>query len=137
MSDKENPEQLSIDERLAKLQRRRMEPQQNVPPTHKEITEETASKVEQPSLTWQRAGQPLTHDRRSRIPFNDRYYKDNIMVDKRLLPYYLHFLEQCRSKVEGANTMLLEFLISKGYQIDPHLLEKPFKWEDVPQPPKE
>jgi hypothetical protein len=98
-------------------------------------------RTEQPpiqiALTWQRAGQPSSHDRRSKVPFNDRYSKDNIMVDKRLEPYYLHYLAQCRSKVEGSNAMLLEFLISKGYPIDPHLLDRAFTPEDVPHPPKE
>lgn len=147
--DKKGAEQLSVNERLAKLQQRRMSApdptQQQVPPQHQEPIAKTeeekpTEQIQSPVptvLTWERAGQPSSHDRRSKVPFNERYLKDNIMIDKRLVYFYFHYLEQCRSKVEGANTMLLEFLISKGYPLDAKLLEKPFRWEDVPRKPED
>jgi hypothetical protein len=79
-------------------------------------------------------GQPSSHDRRSPVPFEARYKKENVMVDRRLLAAYYDLLAKLgRSKVESFNAMLLQVLLDAGYQLDPKLLERPFQWEDLPR----
>ena len=83
---------------------------------------------------WKGLGQPSSHDRRSPVPFEVRYHKENVMIDKRLLAAYYDLLAKLgRSKVESFNAMLLQVLLDAGYQLDPKLLERPFQWEDLPR----
>jgi hypothetical protein len=84
--------------------------------------------------SWQSPGQPSTHDRRSKVPFDLRHKKENFMIDKRILPYVYHWLENNGiSKVNAVNLAWMRILIEDGYPVDPDILTKPFKWEDVPK----
>lgn len=83
---------------------------------------------------WKGLGQPSSHDRRSQVPFEARYKKENIMIDRRLLAAYYDLMSKLgRSKVEAFNAMLLQVLLDADYQIDPKILERPFQWEDLPR----
>jgi len=79
-------------------------------------------------------GQPSVHDRRSKVPFDVRYKKENFMIDKRLLPYVYDWLETHGiSKVDAVNRAWLKILLSDGYPIDPNILDRVFKYEDLPK----
>lgn len=94
----------------------------------------TPSSPTTPGAAWKGLGQPSSHDRRSPVPFEVRYHKDNVMVDKRLLAAYLDLLSKLgRSKAEAFNAMLLQVLLDAGYQLDPKVLDRPFQWEDLPR----
>ncbi|SRR6266851_191963 len=78
-------------------------------------------------------GQPMSHDRRSKVPFEQRYKKENIQVDRRLLPYFYDLVSRGNSRVSVINEVLLKVLVEAGYPVDPRLLERPFSWDDVPR----
>ena len=79
-------------------------------------------------------GQPSSHDRRSKVPFEQRYKKENVMVDKRMLPAFYDLMERAgQSKVDAFNRTLLRVLLEAGYPLDPNLLDRPFTWEDLPK----
>jgi len=78
-------------------------------------------------------GQPQTHDRRHKVPFEQRYRKENIQVDRRILPYFYDLIASGNSRVAVINQVLLKALLEAGYPVDPHILEKPFRYEDVPR----
>lgn len=79
-------------------------------------------------------GQPSMHDRRSEVPFDARYKKENFMIDKRLLPHvYAWIKRNGMSKVDAVNRAWLKILLADGYPIDPNVLDRPFQWEDLPK----
>lgn len=79
-------------------------------------------------------GQPSMHDRRSEVPFDARYKKENFMIDKRLLPHvYTWIKRNGMSKVDAVNRAWLKILLADGYPIDPNVLDRPFGWEDLPK----
>jgi len=79
-------------------------------------------------------GQPSMHDRRSEVPFDARYKKENFMIDKRLLPHvYAWIKRNGMSKVDAVNRAWLKILLADGYPIDPNVLDRPFGWEDLPK----
>lgn len=79
-------------------------------------------------------GQPSFHDRRSKVPYNQRYQKDNVMLDVRLLPYIYHWMEtHGMNKTDAVNRAWLKVLLADGYQIDPTILDRPCKPEDLPK----
>jgi hypothetical protein len=82
----------------------------------------------------QGVGQPSMHDRRSEVPFDARYKKENFMIDKRLLPHvYAWIKRNGMSKVDAVNRAWLKILLADGYPIDPNVLDRPFQWEDLPK----
>jgi hypothetical protein len=91
--------------------------------------------VQQPQQRYsaELPGQPQTHDRRHKVPFEQRYRKENIQVDRRILPYFYDLIASGNSRVAVINQVLLKALLEAGYPIDPHILEKPFRYEDVPR----
>jgi hypothetical protein len=101
------------------------------------IPEPPASTPQAPLLpysNWQSLGQPSSHDRRSNVPFDQRYKKENFMIDKRILPYVYHWIEtNGRSKVDAVNRAWLKLLLADGYPVDPNILDRPFKFEDMPK----
>lgn len=79
-------------------------------------------------------GQPSMHDRRSEVPFDVRYKKENFMIDKRLLPHVYAWLKRNgMSKVDAVNRAWLKILLADGYPVDPNVLDRPFGWEDLPK----
>lgn len=84
-------------------------------------------------VEFERGVQPTVHDMRGR-----RTRKINWLGDERILPYVDHYLAHGPgiSKSDRMNRAMLEFLLSKGYPIDPDILDRPFREEDVPRPPK-
>jgi len=77
-------------------------------------------------------GQPSVHDRRSKVPYAQRYHKDNVMYDKRLLRYIIHWLEtHGMNKTDAVNRAWLQLLLADGYPIDPNILDRPFLPEDL------
>jgi len=79
-------------------------------------------------------GQPSFHDRRSKVPYNKRYRKENLMLDVRLVPYIYHWLDTHGiNKTDAVNRAWLKVLLADGYQIDPSILDRPCKPEDLPE----
>jgi hypothetical protein len=85
----------------------------------------------------ERIGQPSQHDMRSDVPAEKLGKNDNVFIYYRILPYYNHYMRYGGpSKKAAFNNMLVKFLISEGYPIDPDILnvqKHPFTWEDVPR----
>jgi hypothetical protein len=87
-----------------------------------------------PVNPYERSGQPTAHNRRNNVPFELRYQKHNAMIDKRLWKHVKHWLNtHGASDVQATNMAWLRILVADGYPVDPTVLNKPFKFEDVPQ----
>jgi hypothetical protein len=79
-------------------------------------------------------GQPSFHDRRSKVPYSQRYRKENLMLDERLVPYIYDWMEtHGMNKTDAVNRAWLKVLLADGYQIDPSILDRPFRFEDLPK----
>ncbi len=111
----------------------------NTPQAKKEtqLGEQYTTEMEQAKyVSFEGPVQPQKHDRRHRQNYADRKRKVNLPVDERIYPYFNHYLNHGPglSKGDRLDRMILEFLISKGYPIDPEVLDRPFREEDVPKP---
>jgi hypothetical protein len=76
-------------------------------------------------------GQPLAHDRRSKISAKRRFEDKTFQLDIRLIPYFYDCVSKGMSIRAVFNELLLEALINRGYDIDPHLIDKPATALDV------
>ena len=88
-------------------------------------------------MSFENIGQPLSHDRRHGLKYSDRRHKLNMNIDSRLWPYWNHLLKNAPgiSQTDRMDRIILAVLLSKGYPVDPTILDRPFRIEDVPKPP--
>jgi hypothetical protein len=87
-------------------------------------------------VEFEQGVQPSRHDRRHRQSYAERMVKVNFSVDARIYPYFKHALLHGPgiSQQDNLNRLALEWLVSKGYPIDPGILDRTFRDEDVPKP---
>lgn len=138
-----NPEGETRKSRLELLRDRvgkETEPIQVTPSVSPPVEPQPIQEMQQPSppaampYPQKGLGQPSMHDRRSEVPFDVRYKKENFMIDKRLLPHVYAWLKRNgMSKVDAINRAWLKILLADGYPIDPNVLDRPFGWEDLPK----
>jgi hypothetical protein len=106
------------------------------PPPTPEEPKVVQPTMQQLAMTLPKAGQPSIHDMRSDVPYDFRYKKDNVQVDRRLWTHWIHLIKRSGySKTDAFNRLLIELLVAHGYEIDPDLLDTPTEWKDI-VPPK-
>lgn len=106
---------------------------QQAPIIAPKVTQETQQLPALPYPT-RGLGQPSFHDRRSKVPYEKRYRKENFMLDVRLVPYIYDWLETHGiNKTDAVNRAWLKVLLADGYQIDPTILDRPCRPEDLPE----
>lgn len=124
----EQEQQLVIDEQPIQ-----QVPIVSIPVTAPKATQETQQLPALPYPT-RGLGQPSFHDRRSKVPYEKRYRKENFMLDVRLVPYIYDWLETHGiNKTDAVNRAWLKVLLADGYQIDPTILDRPCRPEDLPE----
>lgn len=97
-------------------------------------TPKVAQETQQLPYPTRGLGQPSFHDRRSKVPYEKRYRKENFMLDVRLVPYIYDWLETHGiNKTDAVNRAWLKVLLADGYQLDPTILDRPCKPEDLPE----